>query len=135
LEVADRAVIAERVATALKSLDQELLSERAGYHPGRGYVHETQAAADLLGEALQPFYDDIERRATLGMAGVTVEIGFGILLGLYDCHGYYEDGCLFTYAEELPANEAHWVVQRLRKLGIELPGHELESSMPEWELS
>lgn len=135
LETADRATIAEQVSTALKSLDHELLASRAGYHPSTGYVHETQAAHDLLGETLQPFYDDIERRAALGKAEAALETALGVLLGLYDCRGYYDDEAVLAYAESYPADEAHWVSERLRKLGIPFPEHELQSAMPEWDLS
>jgi hypothetical protein len=134
LETADRWVIAGQVAASLKSLDHEVLSNGAGYRPGTGYVDETQAALDILGETLQPFYDDLERRAARSLPAAASEIGLGIILGLYDCRDFSEDGTLLAYAVDYPADEARWVVQRLGKLGIRLPERTLDDLTPDWAL-
>ena len=41
---ADRAAVADDVEDALQGLDIEELNTRAGYRPGRGYVHPAEAA-------------------------------------------------------------------------------------------
>ncbi|HEY3652038.1 MAG TPA: hypothetical protein VGL33_28985, partial [Streptosporangiaceae bacterium] len=54
---ADRSAVADDVADALQGLDIEELNTRAGYRPGRGYVHPAEAADEILDEVLQPFLD------------------------------------------------------------------------------
>jgi hypothetical protein len=44
----------------------DALGARVGRVRGRGYVHETDAAWELVEEAIEPFRSDIERRAALG---------------------------------------------------------------------
>lgn len=63
----DRAVVADDVKHILQSLDIETLNTRAGYRPGRSYIHPAEAASEILDEAVQPFLDDLHRRARLGM--------------------------------------------------------------------
>jgi len=64
---ADRSAVADDVQDALQGLGIEELNTRAGYRPGRGYVHPAEAADEILDEALQPFLDDLQRRAGFGM--------------------------------------------------------------------
>ena len=52
---ADRAAVADDVEDALQDLGIEELNTRAGYRPGRGYVHPAEAADEILDEVLQPF--------------------------------------------------------------------------------
>jgi hypothetical protein len=123
---ADRAAVAGDVADALQGLDIEELNTRAGYRPGRGYVHPAEAA-----EALQPFLDDLQRRAGLGTRSAAGELAAGILLGLYSCrHGNSET--LLEYCPDYAAERASGVVGDCARLGIELPAVELLDLMPEW---
>jgi len=128
---ADRSAVADDVEGALQGLDIEELNTRAGHRPGRGYVHPAEAAGETLDEALQPFLDDLQRRAGLGMGSAAVELAAGILLGLYSCrHGNSET--LLEYAPDYAAERASDVVSDCAKLGIELPPVELLDIMPEW---
>ena len=79
---ADRVAVADDVESALQGRDIEELNTRAGHRPGRGYIHPAEAADEILDEALQPFLDDLHRRAGLGMRSATAELAAGILLGL-----------------------------------------------------
>ena len=107
------------------------VSTRAGYRPGRGYVHPAEAADEILDEALQPFLDDLQRRAGLGTRPAAVELAVGILLGLYNCrHGNSET--LLEYSPDYAAERASGVVSDCARLGIELPTAELLDLMPEW---
>ncbi len=107
------------------------MSTRAGYRPGRGYVHPAEAADEILDEALQPFLDDLQRRAGLGTRPAAVELAVGILLGLYNCrHGNSET--LLEYSPDYAAERASGVVSDCARLGIELPTAELLDLMPEW---
>jgi hypothetical protein len=127
---ADRVAVADGVP-ALQGRVTEELTTRAGHRPGRGYVHPAEAADEILDEALQPFLDDLHRRAGLGMRSAAAELAAGILLGLYNCrHGTSET--LLEYAPDYAAERASAVVHDCAKLGIELPAVELLDLMPEW---
>ena len=128
---ADRVAVADDVESTLQGQDIEELNSRAGHRPGRGYVHPAEAADEILDETLQPFLDDLQRRADLGVGSAAVELAVGILLGLYNCrHGTSET--LLEYAPDYAAERASAVVHDCAKLGIELPAVELLDLMPEW---
>lgn len=127
---AGRSAVADDVGSALKWLDINELNTRAGYRPGFGYVNPAEAADEILDEALQPFLDDLERRADLGMASAATEVAAGILLGLYSCR---EGGSetLLEYAPDYAAERASAVMNDCVRLSIELPDALLDL-MPEW---
>jgi hypothetical protein len=128
---ADRSAAAGDVEDSLQGLGIEELDTRAGYRPGQGYVHPAEAAGKILDEALQPFLDDLQRRAGFGMRSAAVELAAGILLGLYNCrHGNSET--LLEYSPDYAAERASGVVSDCARLGIELPAVELLDLMPEW---
>jgi hypothetical protein len=128
---ADRSAVAGDVQDALQGLGIEELNTRAGYQPGRGYVHPAEATDEILDEALQPFLDDLQRRVGFGMRSAAVELATGILLGLYICrHGSSET--LLEYSPDYAAERASGVVSDWAGLGIELPAVELLDLMPEW---
>jgi hypothetical protein len=124
-------VVAGEVEDALQGLDIEGLNTRAGYRPGRGYVHPAGAAGEILDETLQPFLDDLQRRAKLGMRHAAVEFAVGILLGLYGCrHGSSET--LLEYFPDYAAERASDVVDQCTRLGVDLPTAELAELIPDW---
>ena len=127
----DRSAVADDVEDGLQGLDIEELNTRAGHQPGRGYIHPAEAADEILDETLQPFLDDLQRRADRGVGSAAVELAAGILLGLYNCrHGNSET--LLEYSPDYAAERASAVVSDCAKLGIELPAAELLDFMPEW---
>ena len=128
---ADRSAVGGDVEDALLGLGIEELDTRAGYRPGRGYVHPAEAADEILDEALQPFLDDLRRRASFGMRSAAVELAAGIMLGLYNCrHGNSET--LLEYSPDYAAERASGVMSDCARLGIELPVVELLDLAPEW---
>lgn len=128
---ADRSVVADDVEDALQGLDIEELNSRAGYRPGRGYVHPAEAAGEILDEALQPFLNDLQRRAALDMRPAAVELAVGILFGLYACrHGNSET--LLEYSPDYAAERASDVVNLCGKLVVDLPRLELLDVVPAW---
>ena len=76
----DIADIANAVAAQLLGLDQEALAAR--WTDEIRVVEPTEAAWPLLEAALQPWLDDIARRAGLGFDGAARQIGLGVLAGL-----------------------------------------------------
>jgi hypothetical protein len=90
-----------------------------------------QATADeILDEALQPFLDDLQRRAKIGMRSAAVELAAGILLGLYECRDGGTE--LLEYSPDYAGERASEVSEMCQELGIDLPGAELLDLMPDW---
>lgn len=89
--------VATNVAHELESLGIEELATRAGRVRGRGYIHETDAAWEVLEETLEPFLTDIRRRADLGLVEATTTLIAGTITGLHRLHGT-ADGSLIAFA-------------------------------------
>ena len=70
------------VEDALKSLDQDDLKSHSGRH-SLGYTDPSEAAEELLQEAMDPYLEDMKRRMELGLEAEALEICKGILLSLY----------------------------------------------------
>jgi len=66
---------ADEVESALRGRGIDELSGRAGYRPGQGYVHECEAADEILDESLEPFLTDLDRRARLGLTTAATRPG------------------------------------------------------------
>jgi hypothetical protein len=127
----DRSAVAAAVGNALLSRDIVELNGRAGYQPGRGYVHPGEAATEILDEDLESFLHDLERRATLGTGSAAVELAVGILCGLYECRDA-DSETLLEYSPDYPPERAADVLDLCRKLGVTLPVVELIELLPEW---
>lgn len=124
--------VADEVEWALDDLELDDLAGRAGRQPGRGYVHENEAAFELVEEAMQPFVDDLRRRAALGMAEAAAGITLGVLTGLYRCRDV-EDGTVLGYAGPDTTGElASWVIDEAARAGLELPAEATDAACPDW---
>jgi hypothetical protein len=73
--------VASAVTAALLALDQEDLAANAG-RTRYGYVEPTEAAWSLLEAAVEPWLEDIARRASLGLLDAVRRLGLGILEAL-----------------------------------------------------
>jgi hypothetical protein len=81
----------------LRVIPLEALGARAGRVRGRGYVHEADAAWEIVEEAVEPFLADMRRRASLGLAGPAAAVATGVVAGLYMVDPP-DDGSVLTHA-------------------------------------
>ena len=137
LELVDRDVVAETVSMALESISPEEVGNRSGRQRGLGYVEPTQAVWDLLEETVQPYLQDIVRRAGLGMTDATLDLGLGVIAGLYECRRARDDGSVLAWApaEEAMPELAAEVMSRLAAAGVTVPAEVLDELCPEWDLA
>jgi hypothetical protein len=125
--------VAVEVRTELAELELIDLAVRAGRQPGGGYVHETDAAYELVEAAVQPFVDDLHRRARVGMHEAAAKLALGVLTGLYLCRGP-RDGTVLAYAGTDTTEElAAWVVDETTKAQVELPSADVAAAWPDVE--
>jgi hypothetical protein len=80
----DADAVAEDVEQAVLDLDIDDLGTRAG-RKSWGYVEPTEAAWELLGEAVDPFLEEMKRHVELGFEAAAAGMCAGIVLGLYRC--------------------------------------------------
>jgi hypothetical protein len=96
--------IAGEVEDSIRQLSLDDLDGRAGRHSW-GYTEPTEAACQLLEEAVEPFVEDMKRHLDLGLHEEAFEICKGIVLGLDQCRGAGGDEFL-GWAEDFPAEAA-----------------------------
>ncbi|MGH3665781.1 MAG: hypothetical protein ACRDU8_06795, partial [Egibacteraceae bacterium] len=116
----DRGAVAEDVASTLRSVPCEDVWARAGRDPSYGYVQENEAAWMVLEDELEPFVEDLRRRARLGMERDAVELGMGIVQGLYACRDDADNGIALAWAPapDFTGDQAASVLEELRAAGL-----------------
>lgn len=125
--------IAGRLAARLRDLPLGELAARAGRQPGT-YVNETDAAYEIVVEAIAPFEADLWRAAALELVEVSRTILVGIVAGLYRCRDA-RNGTVLAYAgPDTPGEHAAWLVRQALDTGIDLDADEVESRCPAWTL-
>lgn len=102
--------VADNVEHVARALDLDDLGRRAGRHRG-GYTEPSQAAWELLEEAVEPFLEDMERKMELGLKTEALEICKGVVLALYRLRIETDKGVL-GWAPDFPAETAAWAVDR-----------------------
>jgi hypothetical protein len=133
LAVADADEVAESIEWTLREADTDQLALRSGRVYGRGYVHENEAASEILGELLQPDPDDLARRAALGLHDAASQMGLGLLRGLAGCRTEVEDGTVLAYAGPDVTDDLAWsVFNALTKAKVSLPDDAPDSLPTEW---
>ncbi len=126
--------VASEVQTALVSVPLDDLGARAGRVRGRGYVHETDAAWELVEEVIGLFRSDLERRAALGYPDAAASMAVGIVAGLYRVREP-EMGTVLAYAgEDAPSELAASVIDRAGRLRVAIPDDAAETYWPCWDL-
>jgi hypothetical protein len=109
----DAEAVAEDVEETVLGLDLDDLEARAG-RKSWGYVEPTEAAWELLGEAVDPFVDEMKRHIRLGFEAAAIATCAGIVLGLYRCRGENSHQ-LLGCAEDFPAETAEHAVAALAR--------------------
>lgn len=127
----DPDAVADGVEWDLRALSIDELNGRAGRQRG-GYVEPTDAAWELLGEAVEPHSREVERLLTLGLAEPAVDTALGVMAGLYRCRGCEDSDLLLAWAPDFPAEEAAAVLKRLTDSGCEVPPESLANAVPDW---
>lgn len=126
--------IAEEVEWELESLDLAALNSRAGKHSW-GYVDPTDAAWELLQEAIDPIIDEMQRQLDLGLGREALESCKGLVLGLYRVRNKKNDGRL-GWAPDFPAQTAAQVVRKWYTGGgkrrVSFPRSFVDQQVPEW---
>jgi hypothetical protein len=103
--------VAEEVEYAVRSVDLDDLNTRAGSHAW-GYTEPSEAAWELLEEAVAPFLEDMQRQIELGLETEALEICKGVVLGLYRLRKETKGDGLIGWAEDFPAETAAYTVRR-----------------------
>jgi hypothetical protein len=129
----DADVLAGELEERLNDLPLNELAARAGKQPGY-YVHETDAANEIVAEGLAPFEEDLWRASALNLHDVAQTVLLGIVAGLHRCCDA-PDGTVLAYAgPDTPFEHATWLIDQALEAGINLDPDEVESRCPDWTL-
>lgn len=123
--------VAEAVAWELQHLSSDELVGRAGKHRW-GYVEPTEAAWELLEEAVDAIDREVERMLRLDMVGPALDTALGVIAGLYRCRGCDDGDLLLSWAPDFPLEQAGSVVDDLAKVGIQPPDEMIVDLAQEW---
>ena len=104
--------VADEVERVVRALDLDDLQGRSG-RKAWGYVEPTEAAWEILGEAVEPFLDDMKRRIRLGLEAEALELCKGVLLGLYRVREEKSDE-LLGWAPDFPEETAAHALETWR---------------------
>jgi hypothetical protein len=105
--------IASDVFDAVTSMGVDSLNGRAGRHAD-GYVEPSEAAWELLEEAVEDVVADMKRRVGLGMMAGAETIACGMVVGLQRAKDVDSDGPL-GWAPDFPAEHAgHAIAELIR---------------------
>jgi len=127
--------IAEEVLGALERLEVEEVWDRAGSKRD-GYVDTSEAADEMLSEALQPFRDEMARYNDLGMADEAMYTCLGILSGLYRFEDE-SDSEFKDWAVDLPGDYGIVVLEEWKKshppeAAVRKLRELIKGSLPRW---
>jgi hypothetical protein len=95
--------VADEIEDALLQFDYDDLNGRAGRR-SCGYVEPSEAAGELLEEALDPFINDMKRYLEAGLEDQACQFCQGILLGLYRIRNSEND--ILNWAPDFPGEAA-----------------------------
>ena len=81
---------------------------------------------------VQPFLDDLARRAKLGFAAAATEIATGVLCGLCGCREAGSE-TLLECTPDYAAERAGALIGECSRLGVVLPVDDLLDRLPDWD--
>jgi len=119
--------VADDVENAVLQFDYDDLNSRAGRHSW-GYVEPTEAAWELLEEAVEPFVEDMKRYLELGLEEQAQKLCQGILSGLYRVRDGGKNDIL-GWAPDFPGEAAG---NALEVWGRKLARSFVAEHIPEW---
>ena len=131
--------VADEVEQAVRGVNLDDFAGRAGRHSW-GYTSPTEAAWELLEEAVAPFFEDMKRRIELALESEALEICKGLVLGLYRVRDE-DGGDVLQWAQDFAAETAARAVEtwrrRRRPKGVHrtsraLPSDFVERFIPDW---
>ena len=96
--------IAAQIEEEVRALDYDDLNARAGRHEW-GYVEPSEAAWEILAEAVKPLLEDMKRHLELGWEAEALEICKGLVLGCYRL-SERAGGDVLGWATEFPSEAA-----------------------------
>ena len=124
--------VADAVSSSIETIPLGDLGARSGRIRGRGYVDETEAAWELVTEALESFRADLRRRAGLDLADAAAALAVGIVAGLYRLREP-QDGTVLAYAgPDAPSEFASEIIREADRLGVALPTEGSSRYWPHW---
>ena len=97
-----------------------------------GYVEPTDAAWELLGEAVEPHASEVTRLLVLGLTEPAVTSTLGMIAGLYRCRDCEDGDLLLSWAPDFPTEQADAAMKQLIAAGYEVPARSLAEAAPEW---
>jgi hypothetical protein len=106
--------IAADVSIAVTGLDLDALNGRAGKHSW-GYMEPSEAAWELLEEAVEDFVDDMKRKVEADLMTAAETVCVGIVAGLSEAEGAKSEDVL-GWAPDFPAEHAGHIVEEFLKL-------------------
>jgi hypothetical protein len=123
--------IAEEVEADILQLDYDDLNGRAGSHSW-GYMEPSEAAEELLEEAIEPQVSELKRHLGLGLKKEALAICQGLVLGLYRVRSG-AGGDVLGWAPDFPGEAAGDVLEQWKAGGgSSLPRDFVDQHVPEW---
>ena len=102
LAYVDEAAVAEEIASTLGEVSHEELAGHAG-RTRYGYVEPTEAAWELLQREIEPWIEDLRRRAAVGLSGAVRRLVVGLVDGLHRLEPLTtDDARLLSWAPDFP---------------------------------
>ena len=102
--------------------------------PG-GYVEPTDAACELVLEALPPVEAELRRSLELAFMPAARQTLLGLLAGLHRRRSPRDGTVLGHAGEDMTLEHAEWLVDEAARAGLELDADDLESHCPDWQLT
>lgn len=130
----DHEQVAACIADELRGLRLQDLAERSGAQWGGGYVDPHEAAWEMVAEVVQPYLDDLSRRAQVGAGPAALEIGMGLLVGLHSCRRETDNDLAIVHAglPDVLDHQADRVFDTLDRIELKLPDGWTDEHCPAW---